>query len=289
MICITTDKYKNSIYLEEDFQPAETSISEIDRNKIINYLLKELGIKDAIASYAKKRKMLEKLLVELSPDYELTDKFNGLHDTLLQVELRQKHLTDAKSLPRIESGIYNELSKVAIWKGDITALKVDAIVNAANNQLLGCFIPFHRCIDNVIHCAAGPRLRKDCFTIMTLQGNLEPTGHAKVTRAYNLPARYVIHTVGPIVKGKLTELNKTDLKNSYLNCLESSKKLKGIRSIAFCSISTGLHGFPFEEAAKIAIDTVNTWFAENPNGLDYVVFNIFKDSEKIIYERLARS
>ena len=124
---------------------------------------------------------------------------------------------------------------------------------------------------------------------LNLQGEVEPTGLAKVTRAYNLPARYVIHTVGPIVKGKLTELNITDLRNSYLSCLESSKKLKGIRSIAFCSISTGLHGFPFEEAAKIAIDTVNTWFAENPNGLDYVVFNIFKDAEKIIYERLARS
>jgi len=98
-----------------------------------------------------------------------------------------------------------------------------------------------------------------------------------------------LYTVGPIVKGKLTELNRTDLRNSYLSCLELSKQLKGIRSIAFCSISTGLYGFPFEEAAKIAIDTVNTWFAENPNGLDYVVFNIFKDSEKIIYERLARS
>jgi O-acetyl-ADP-ribose deacetylase (regulator of RNase III) len=286
---LTTDKYKKNICLENNFQPVETSSSEIDRDKIINYLLRKLGIKDAIDSYTKKRKIIEKSLVELSPGYELTEKFNGLLDSLLQVELRQKHLTDAKFLSRIESGSYNKLSKAAIWKGDITTLKVDAIVNAANNQLLGCFIPFHRCIDNAIHCAAGPRLRKDCFTIMTLQGNLEPTGHAKVTRAYNLPSRYVIHTVGPIVKGKLTKSDRTDLRNSYLSCLELSKKFKAIQSIAFCSISTGLYGFPFEEAAKIAIDTVNTWFAENPNGLDYVVFNVFKDSEKVIYERLVRS
>ena len=286
---ITTDKYKKNICLEEYWQPPETSISKVDRDKIINYLLKELGIKDVIDSYTKKRKTLEKLLVELSPGYKLTEDFYRLHDTLLQLEFRQKNLTDAKSLPRIKSGTYNEFSKVTIWKGDITTLKVDAIVNAANNQLLGCFIPFHRCIDNVIHCAAGPRLRKDCYTIMNLQGEVEPTGLAKVTRAYNLPSRYVIHTVGPIVSGKLTELNRIDLRNSYLSCLELSKSLKTIRTIAFCSISTGLYGFPFEKAAKIAIDTVNTWFDKNANRLDYVVFNVFKDSEKIIYERLVRS
>jgi len=282
---ITTDKYKNSILLEKTFQTVEISSLEIDLDKIINYLLEDLGVDGIIASYAEKRKKLEKLLVELSPAYELTEKFHGLLDTLLQAELKQKKLMDAKSLPRIESGTNNNLSKVSIWKGDITTLKVDAIVNAANNQLMGCFIPFHKCIDNVIHCAAGPRLREDCYTIMELQAELEPTGKAKVTRAYNLPSRYVIHTVGPIVKGKLTELNRTDLQNSYLSCLESSKKVKGIRSIAFCSISTGLYGFPFEEAAKIAIDTVNTWFNENP---DDVVFNVFKDSEKIIYEKLVK-
>ena len=289
MMYITTDNYKKKICLEKSFQPTEKKISDVDRDKLINYLLEELSIRNAIGSYAKKKKLLEKLLVELSPNYRLTENFHMLLDTLLQVELRQKHLTDSKSLPRSESGTYNELSKAAIWKGDITTLKVDAIVNAANNQLLGCFIPFHGCIDNVIHCAAGPRLRKDCYTIMSLQGEVEPTGLAKMTRAYNLPSRYVIHTVGPIVKGKLTELNRSDLRSSYLSCLELSKELNGIRSIAFCSISTGLYGFPFEEAAKIAINTVNTWFAENLNGLDYVVFNVFKDSEKLIYERLLRA
>ena len=237
----------------------------------------------------KKRNILEKLLVELSPNHELTDKFHRFLDTLLQSELKQKHLTDADLLPRIGNGPYHELSESAIWKGDITTLKIDAIVNAANSQLLGCFIPFHGCIDNAIHCAAGPKLRKDCYAIMNLQGEVEPTGLAKVTMAYNLPSRYVLHTVGPIVEGKLTELNRSDLKSSYLSCLELSKELKGIRSIAFCSISTGLYGFPFGEAAKIAIDTVNTWFFRNPNGLDYVVFNVFKDSEKSIYEKLLRT
>ncbi len=286
---ITIEKYKNIICLEEKFQPPETNLSEVDKEEIIDYLLEELSIKDVIDSYAEKRNILERLLVELPPDYELTEKFYRLHDTLLQMELRQKSLTDAESLPAIESDSFGGLSKAAIWKGDITTLKVDAIVNAANNRLLGCFVPFHRCIDNVIHCAAGPRLRKDCYTVMNLQGEAEPTGMAKVTRAYNLPSRYVIHTVGPIVKGKLTDLNRTDLRNCYLSCLELSQKVKGIRSIAFCSISTGLFGFPFEEAARIAIDTVNTWSAENPNKLDCVVFNVFKDSEKVIYDKLTRS
>ncbi|MBT3367717.1 MAG: protein-ADP-ribose hydrolase [Nitrospina sp.] len=286
---ITVDKYKKNICLEEYFQSVETSISEVDSDVLLNYLLEGFGIKNAMDSYVTKRNILEKLLVELPPNYGLTDKFHKSLDTLLQAELRQKYLTDADFLPKIGSGPYHELSKSAIWNGDITTLKVDAIVNAANNQLLGCFIPFHGCIDNIIHCAAGPRLRKDCYTIMSLQGEVEATGLAKVTRAYNLPSRYVIHTVGPIVKGKLTELNRSDLRSSYLSCLELSKELKGIRSIAFCSISTGVYGFPFEEAAKIAIDTVNTWFSGNPNGLDYVVFNVFKDSEKLIYERLLRN
>jgi len=224
MMRITIDKYKQMTCLEESFQPDETSLSEVDRDNIIDYLLKELGMKDAISSYGNKRKILEKLLVELSPRYGLTETCYGLTDTLLQAELSQKHLTDAECLPRMESGVYTELSKVAVWRGDITTLKVDAVVNATNNQLLGCFIPFHGCIDNVIHCAAGPRLRKDCHTIMSLQGEVEPTGAAKVTRAYNLPARFVIHTVGPIVRGRPTELNRTDLRNSYLSCLESSKE-----------------------------------------------------------------
>ena len=124
---------------------------------------------------------------------------------------------------------------------------------------------------------------------MRLQGESEPTGMAKITRAYNLPSRYVIHTVGPIVEGELTELNKSDLRNSYLNCLEEAKKVEGIRSIAFCSISTGLYGFPFEEATKIAVETVNSWLVENPDALDYVVFNVFKDAEKVIYEMFVRS
>jgi len=286
---IAGEEYEQIACLEEDFGPAETGVSAVDRDKITNYLLEELGIEDAIASYANKRRLLEELLVELSPGYGLTERFYGLLDALLQVELEQKHLTDADLLPRIESGTHNELSKVAIWKGDITTLKVDAIVNAANEHLLGCFIPFHGCIDNAIHCAAGPRLRRDCYTIMSLQGEAEPTGPAKVTRAYNLPSRYVIHTVGPMVNGQLTELDRTDLRNSYLSCLESSKELRGIRSIAFCSISTGLHGFPFEQAAKIAIQAVNTWLAENPDQLDYVVFNVFKDSEEMIYQRLVGS
>ncbi len=281
---MTLSDYKSHVYLDEPFEPTSADAPAFDASQTVDQLLSELGVSTVHKSYDGKRKLLEQHLVELPASHELTDKFHGLLDALLQLELGQKKLTDALSLPRVK----NQAAPIVIWRGDISTLQVDAIVNAANNRMMGCFVPFHKCIDNVIHCAAGPRLRRDCYTIIKLQGALETTGSAKVTRAYNLPSKFVVHTVGPIVRGNLTSANRADLRSSYLSCLELIKELPQIRSIAFCSISTGVFGFPFKAAARIAIDTVNDWFANNPVGLDQVIFNVFKDSEKRIYQELVK-
>ncbi len=176
------------------------------------------------------------------------------------------------------------ITKIALWQGDISLLKTDAIVNAANNQMFGCFLPFHKCIDNVINAATGPRLRNDCATIMNMQNELENTGTAKVTRGYHLPSKFVIHTVGPIyenscIHNKYAEL----LKNSYQSCLEISSLVPAIKSIAFCCISTGVFGFPNEAAAQIAIDTITGWLKVNPNRFSHIVFNVFLDKDYFIY------
>ena len=171
-----------------------------------------------------------------------------------------------------------------MWKGDITTLKCDGIVNAANSQMLGCFCPNHGCIDNAIHTYAGVQLRLECARIMGAQGREEPAGRAKITQAYNLPCSYVLHTVGPIVYGKLTEQNKTDLANCYRSCLKLAEDC-GLRSIAFCCISTGEFCFPNEIAAQIAVGTVDEYKKQSGSKIK-VVFNVFKEKDHAIYKRL---
>jgi O-acetyl-ADP-ribose deacetylase (regulator of RNase III) len=199
------------------------------------------------------------------------------------------------NLPRVAQAFpgssYGAGNQCALWRGDITTLRVDAIVNAANAKMLGCFQPFHTCIDNAIHSAAGPRLREDCHAIMQRQGCPEGTGWAKLTRAYNLPARYILHTVGPIVvKGENRVLpeHEQQLSDCYHSCLELAKRVSAIRSIAFCCISTGVFGFPQGLAARIALQTVEGWLSGNPNSLDLAVFNVFGEDDFEIYERLLK-
>jgi O-acetyl-ADP-ribose deacetylase (regulator of RNase III) len=163
------------------------------------------------------------------------------------------------------------------------------IVNAANSALLGCFRPLHTCIDNAIHCGAGPRLRDDCATIMALQGHAEPTGHAKVTRGHNLPARYVFHTVGPIANGVHDRTNARALARCYHACLESARELGDVRTIAFCGISTGVFGYPKVPACRIALRAVAQWLQANPYILDLIIFNVFSAEDEAIYERELRS
>ena len=205
----------------------------------------------------------------------VTNDFLQIQDAYLQEENSRKGITDIADLAPVQDHLY-------IWQGDITTLKCDAIVNAANSQMLGCFSPCHGCIDNAIHTYAGVQLRNKCNEIMTVQGFDEPTGQAKITSAYNLPCEYVIHTVGPIVSGRLTDKDCELLKSCYLSCLKLAGE-NGCKSIAFCCISTGVFGFPQKEAAQIAVKAVKEYQKEHKIE---VIFNVFKDSDKQIYREL---
>ncbi|MDG4526557.1 protein-ADP-ribose hydrolase [Streptococcus suis] len=205
--------------------------------------------------------------------------FWSLQDAYLQETLTHKRVTGLSDLQEVESQIY-------LWQGDITSLEVDAIVNAANSQLLGCFVPHHRCIDNAIHSQAGLQLRLACYQLMKAQGHLEATGQAKITPAYNLSANHVIHTVGPIIQTEVGPQDEALLASSYQKSLELAVE-KGLTSIAFCCISTGEFRFPQKLAAEIAIKTVRAFVHDHPQL--QVIFNVFKDEDREIYQELLGS
>lgn len=200
-----------------------------------------------------------------------------VQDEYLSEETRQKGITDLDDLVPACGGLY-------LWQGDITTLRCDAIVNAANSGMTGCYVPNHRCIDNCIHTYAGIQLRLDCARIMEEQGHEEPTGQAKITRAYNLPCRYVLHTVGPVITGRVRAADRELLASCYRSCLVLAAE-NGLESVAFCCISTGEFRFPNRDAAEIAVRTVRE-FMEKETGVRRVVFNVFKDRDREIYERL---
>jgi len=205
------------------------------------------------------------------------EEFLSVQDEYLQEALEERGVVDINTLEPAEEGIY-------LWQGDITRLNADAITNAANDQMCGCFIPCHACIDNCIHTYAGIQLRKRCGDIMRAQGHAEPTGKAKITPAYNLPCKYVLHTVGPIVQGRLTEEHERLLASCYTSCLELAAK-NDLESVAFCCISTGVFMFPNERAAEIAVESVRG-FLKKETSVKKVIFNVFKDSDWEIYEQL---
>ena len=244
----------------------------------LEYLIKTLNSNVAIPQDKKGKEDLLRTLMNIWEVEESPDEFYRLQDEYLQEKLAQTELTNLEQLTEVEKNIY-------LWQGDITTLKVDAIVNAANKALLGCFIPHHRCIDNAIHSKAGVQLRRECFDIMQKQGEYEKTGQAKLTSGYNLPAKYVLHTVGPIIYDKVEESDKELLASCYRNCLELAVK-NGIKSVAFCCISTGEFRFPNELAAEIAVSTVRTFFKNYPESEIKVVFNVFKDSDFDIYRKI---
>ena len=222
-----------------------------------------------------------------------SDELLKLQDAYLQEELSEKGIVTLTDLPTIKKQ-YNSsfpfAEKLSLWQGDITRLKVGAIVNAANSQMLGCFVPCHRCIDNAIHSAAGIQLRNECNHIMDQRRSQygrqyeEPTGTAMLTRGYNLPCNYVIHTVGPIIYRALDEDLRQQLRDCYESVLKCCVENK-IRSVAFCCISTGEFHFPNDEAAEIAVDTV-VHFLKTNDEIERVIFNVFKDSDKEIYEKI---
>lgn len=226
---------------------------------------------------AESRRQLLRGLMNLRKPGRIDKDFLQMQDAYLQDEIAAKGITDVDDLTPVQPGLY-------LWQGDITTLKCDAIVNAANSGMTGCYMPNHHCIDNAIHTFAGVELRLACAKLMEQQGYPEPTGQAKITSAFNLPCRYVLHTVGPIISGRVTKEDKELLASCYRSCLELAAE-SGLESVAFCCISTGEFHFPNEQAAQIAVETVKQ-FMNKKNSVKKVIFNVFKDMDKEIYARL---
>lgn len=225
------------------------------------------------------QKRLLRSLFNVRMPRPISEDFLKVQDAYLQEEIRRKGITGLDSLHPVREGIY-------LWQGDITTLRCDAIVNAANSGMLGCFVPCHGCIDNAIHTFAGVQLRLACARIMDRQGRQEETGGAKLTSAFNLPCRYILHTVGPIVSGRLTQRDCDLLASCYRSCLELAEE-NHIKSVAFCCISTGEFHFPNRQAAEIAVNTVMEFKEKTPSNME-VIFNVFKNMDAAIYRALLQ-
>lgn len=230
-----------------------------------------------IPAGAQEQKRLLRSLMNVRAPMAADETFLAVQDDYLRREL------DARGVVRL-SDLRPLCGDLYLWQGDITRLQCGAIVNAANAGMTGCYIPCHACIDNCIHTYAGVQLRRDCAEIMAAQGSAEPTGRAKITRAYNLPCDYVLHTVGPIVNGRVTSEDERLLAACYRSCLELAAQ-HGVQSVAFCCISTGVFHFPNERAAEISVETVRRYKSETESKVK-VIFNVFKDTDREIYERL---
>ena len=251
----------------------------------LDYLIKTLAAEQPryagleLPADREEKRALLRALFNLRPPLPADERLLAVQDEYLAEELRARGTTLAAELAPLSGDI-------CLWQGDITTLAADAVVNAANSAMLGCFVPCHRCIDNAIHTYAGIQLRLACHELMERQGHEEPTGGAKITPAFNLPSRYVIHTVGPIVYASLTRRERDELASCYRSCLKLAKE-NGLKSVAFCCISTGEFRFPNAAAAQIAVDTVREFLKEEGVGMR-VIFNVFKDLDREIYAGLLR-
>ena len=249
------------------------------------YLISELKNKErqyadlAVPTGEKEQKEMLRALFNVRMPKPVSDEFLKIQNEYLKKEIKEKGITDFSALNPVFGDIY-------LWQGDITTLKCDAVVNAANSKMLGCFCPNHGCIDNAIHTFSGVQLRLFCAELMRKQAHDEKTGSAKITPAFNLPCRYIIHTVGPIVRGAVTKKDCELLKSCYRSCLELAEE-NGLESIAFCCISTGEFHFPNKAAAEIAIETVKEYKAETQSELK-VIFNVFKDVDRNVYRELLK-
>lgn len=253
---------------------SENDTARLDNlDMLINSLMNYGGQRLAIPLDLKGKQQLMRALMNVRPPLPATEEFLRRQDRELQWQLADKGIVEPQG------------KGLQVWQGDITRLKVDAIVNAANSELLGCFIPLHSCIDNAIHSAAGIQLRDACYRIMRAQGHEEATGTAKITPGFNLPAKYVIHTVGPIIPdGQPTSEQEEQLASCYRSCLDIAEDYS-LHSIALCCISTGVFNFPRRRAAEIAVDTVRSYPKKN---IDTVIFNTFKDEDDHVYRQLVQ-
>lgn len=294
---LALDQYRRQINLDEPY-PIDfgSPLPPEERSALLDRLLDQLlhrehlaGI-SAIPAADEGRRRLLRALLNIRPAQPLDSAFINDIDRLLQHETNQRGIEDAGNLTDISGAMAGRRpensDRIILWKGDIARLKIDAIVNAANDQLLGCFQPLHNCIDNVIHSAAGPLLRQDCRAIMDLQNHREQTGDVKITRAYNLPSKFVLHTVGPIIGVEgVSELQRHQLASCYRSCLALAGQLPQIRTIAFPCISTGVFNFPREMAAGIAIQAVTEWLTKNRHHFDRIIFNVFLQEDFDVYLR----
>jgi O-acetyl-ADP-ribose deacetylase (regulator of RNase III) len=295
------NEYRDLVALDEPF-PAPPPAAAEDVPHLVEQLLAELqaatprgafALRRALPEDLRPRDLLKALLTLRQPEPFLPPSFHTKMNRLLQFERQARGSIGALELPTVADMFpdtrFASAASWSLWQGDITMLRADAIVNAANAALLGCFEPFHACIDNVIHSAAGPRLREDCQRIMTRQGKSEATGAAKITRGYNLPAAFVLHTVGPIYRHHVPEPPppaREALASSYRACLDLAARVPAVRTVAFCCISTGVFGFPQQPAAQVALQTVDRWMAEHPGILKRVIFNVFRSDDLAIYQSL---
>lgn len=248
---------------------------------LIQYLLDERGQQMELPSSEEDQRLVLRALVNVREANPINDKFRAVEQSYLQSRLAQLDVTDAANLPTDDDGI-------TLWRGDITTLKCDAIVNAANSGMTGCWAPNHHCIDNAIHTFAGVDLRLTCAQLMDAQGYPEPTGTAKITPAYNLPCQYVLHTVGPIVDsvdGQPTAEQREQLASCYRSCLELAAAHK-LTSVAFCSISTGVFRFPIDQAAAIAVETVREYSRTTNSSVKQVIFDVFSERDFHVYASL---
>ena len=284
---LNLERYRRAIHLDEPYEGFHQSgLSQTEKIKLVQELLNVFIQEERLAEiesipekYQEKRRLLRALL-NIRPPHPLDHKVLSLLNRLLSDESVQTTKVIGNDLATVRDMIPEcrlvQSDRMVLWKGDITQLSVDAIVNAANNQLLGCFQPLHNCIDNVIHSASGPQLRQDCNTIMAIQQHLEQTGDAKITRAYHLPCRFVLHTVGPIIKQKpVRETQRAMLASCYRSCLDLAQQLPLIQTIVFPCISTGVFNFPKMSAAEIAITTVDQWLSSHDHHFERVIFNVY--------------
>lgn len=247
---------------------------------LLRFLLRERGMIAAFsAAYEKKRALVRGYMNERAPLPVPADILK-VQDALFWTESMERGIVDVQTLSYNEHGMGH-------WQGDITRLKADAIVNAANSSLLGCFRAGHNCIDNAIHSFAGMQLRDDCAKIVAAQQSEEESGEAKLTRAYNLPATYVLHTVGPMVFHEVTERNRAELRSCYLSCLDLCEEA-GLSSVVFCCVGTGVFNFPREAAAEIATGTVMGWKLRHPESKLKVLFDTFLDADAAIYSEILK-
>lgn len=249
----------------------------MNEDYLIDYLRQYNNVKEDLSYWNKDQQI--RALMNITMPYDLSKEFYTKQDEYLQGLLKTKRVTDVLGLP-----FHNQ---IAVYRGDITLLKADAIMNACNSQMLGCFVPLHGCIDNAIHSAAGLEVRRDLLQVMKKQGKEEPNGQVKVTLGYNLPSKYIFHTVGPIVEGGfVTSGNRKDLENCYLSCLRKADAM-GLKTLIFCSISTGIYGYPIKKAAEVAVKTTEKYMQETGSEL-LIVFDVFSERDEEIYENELR-